>query len=113
MAQTFGEKFYDEQIAYLLAKNVDELIDNHYSEDAEIIGFDFNYRGRDALKAHFHRYLEMLGGIQVKSTDKFTETADALFFEATVITGAFGEAHVYDAFVLRDGKATHHFTGVK
>jgi hypothetical protein len=55
----------------------------------------------------------MLGGIELKSTDKYTETDDTIFFEATVVTGAFGEAKVYDAFVLRDGKATHHFTGVK
>jgi hypothetical protein len=45
LAESAGKKFYDEQIAYLLAKDVDGLIDNHYTEDAEIIGFEFNYQG--------------------------------------------------------------------
>ena len=36
---------------------------------------------------------------------------DAILFEATIATDA-GTARVYDAFVLRDGKATHLFTGV-
>ena len=39
------------------------------------------------------------------------ETADTLFFEATVHTATL-EARVYDAFTLRDGKAHRHFTGL-
>jgi hypothetical protein len=39
-------------------------------------------------------------------------TEDALFFEASVST-SLGEARVYDAVVLRDGKVTHHLTGIK
>jgi hypothetical protein len=54
----------------------------------------------------------MLGYIDIKSTDKFTETEDTIFFEATVET-RLGVAQVYDAFVLKNGKATHHFTGMK
>ncbi len=44
-------------------------------------------------------------------TDKFIETEDTIFFEAT-ITGDLSEAQVYDVFMLRDGKATHHFSGI-
>ncbi|MEP7105930.1 MAG: nuclear transport factor 2 family protein [Chloroflexota bacterium] len=68
-------------------------------------------RGRDALKAHFGPYLERLPGLQLVSTDKFRETEDTIFFEATVNIDP-GTVRVCDAFVLRDGKATHHFTGV-
>jgi hypothetical protein len=53
----------------------------------------------------------MLGKLEVVSTDKFVETDDSLFFEATVNTN-FGQAKVFDAWVLRDGKISHHFTGV-
>lgn len=108
---TPGRAFYDRQIAYLRAKDIDGLIDSHYAEDAELIGFDVVVKGRAALKAHFRRYMELLGTITIESTDKFRETEDAVFFEATVATN-LGRARVYDAFVLRDGKATHHFTGV-
>jgi hypothetical protein len=51
-------------------------------------------------------------GFEVLSLDQFVETEDTIFFEATVRT-AMGQVKVYDAFVLSDGKATHHFTGVK
>ena len=109
--KTPGQAFYDEQVDYLIRNDVEGLIDHHYALDAELIGFDFVVRGRDALKAHFRQYLQRLPGMRLVSTDKFRETEDALFFEATVSTD-LGRAGVYDAFVLRDGKATHHFTGV-
>lgn len=112
MAATPGRRFYDEQLAYLAAKDVDGLVDNHYSEDGSIISFDFVVCGRDALKQHFHNYLKTLGYIKVLSTDKFKETEDSVFFEATVET-QLGVVRVYDAFVLQDGKATHHFSGLK
>ena len=54
---------------------------------------------------------QKLSPLVVKSTDKFTSTGDSIFLEATV-ESAMGQARVYDAFVLRDGKITHHFTGV-
>jgi len=47
----------------------------------------------------------------VLSTDKFVETEDSPFFQATVKTD-LGQAVVFDAWVLRDGKITHHFTGI-
>jgi len=56
--------------------------------------------------------VQQLGKLTVLSLDRFAETEDTLFFEASVSTAA-GEACVYDAFVLRDGKVTHHFTGIK
>ena len=88
------------------------MIDNHYNEDAVLIGFDFTVKGRDALKAHFRAYLQMLGHLEVKSTNKFRETEDAIFFEASVVSD-LGSAEVYDALVLKQGKISYHFTGVK
>lgn len=112
MAVTTGRKFYDEQLDYLYAKDVDGLIDNHYTEDAVLSGLDFDVRGRAALKEHFRNYLKMLGDLKVVSTDKFRETADTIFFEAHVET-TLGPAVVFDGLVLRDGKISYHFTGVK
>ena len=104
-------QFYEAQIGYLLAGDVEGLIDNQYTDDATLVSFDNQIHGNAALKVYFKGYLEMLGSIEVVSTDKFVETADSLFFEATVNTN-FGQAKVFDAWVLRDGKISHHFTGV-
>ncbi len=112
MTKTIGRQFYDDQLDYLFANDVDGLIDDHYNEDALLSGFDFEVRGRPALKEHFRSYLKMLGKIEVKSTDKFIETPDTLFFEASIVS-ALGPAVVYDALVLKDGKISYHFTGVK
>jgi hypothetical protein len=112
MSTTPGHKFYDEQLAYLAANNTDALVDSHYAADGSIIAFDYIITGTDALKRHFRNYMERLGYIKLISTDKFTETADSLFFESTVET-KLGVVRVYDAFVLKNGKATHHFTGLK
>ena|SRR5438045_9697630 len=111
-AGTSGRRFYDDQIALLIQANSDELIDRHYHEDAVLVSTGKAVRGRDALKQHFRGYLQMLGKLEILSLDAFIETEDTILFEATVRT-ALGVAKVYDAFVMRDGKATHHFTGVK
>ena len=111
---TTAREFYDRQIKWLLENNVDALIDNNYREDAVLIAFDYQVRGgRQVFKEHFKNYLQRLGGITVKSTDHFTSTEDSIFFDATVVTGAYGEVKVYDCFVLKDGQIWRHFTGVK
>lgn len=109
---TPGHTFYDEHLAYLASNDTDALVDAHYAPDGAIIAFDFTVKGTEALKQHFRNYMAMLGYIKLVSTDKFTETEDAVFFEATAET-KLGVVRVYDAFVLVDGKATHHFTGMK
>ena len=107
---TSGQKFYQEQVAALEAHDIDGLMEQ-YHDDAVVIGFDFTIRGRQALREHFEAYLARLGSLKLVSTDRFTETDDSIFFEATIRT-SMAEAKVYDAFVLRDDKATHQFTGV-
>ena len=109
--RTAGRILYDRQIRFLLDKDADGLIDTNYAPDAELISFQTVVKGRDALKAYFKGYIEMLGDLVVESTDKFAETDGAIFFEATV-QSALGRARVYDAWTIRDGLITHHFTGV-
>ncbi|MEX2535147.1 MAG: nuclear transport factor 2 family protein [Trueperaceae bacterium] len=108
---TPGRRFYERQIELLEAGDVDRLIDEQYRKDATLVGFDVLVKGSDALREHFREYLDHLGGLEVLSTDKFTETEDSIFFEATVLS-KLGEAKVYDVFLLRDGRISHHFTGV-
>jgi len=108
---TPGRRFYERQLAYLQAKDVDRLIDQHYHDDAVLVRFDLTVRGHDALKAYFRAYLQQLEYLELISTDQFTETDDAILLEATMRT-VLGTARVYDAFVLRDGKVSHHFAGI-
>jgi hypothetical protein len=111
MAISPGRRFYEEQIAYISNTDVDGLVEAHYRDDALPIGFDVTVKCRPALKEYLQGYLRRLGDFRLKSTDRFSETEDAIFFEATVVSN-LGEARVYDAMVLRDGEISHHFTGV-
>lgn len=105
-----GRAFYLEQIRFCETRDIEGLR-SHYTDDATLITFDRQVVGRDAIADYFVGYLDGLPGLTLKSTDQFVETADTIFFEATIIL-ATGEARVYDAFVLRDGKAHRHFAGL-
>lgn len=107
---TSGKTFYQRQIAALETCDTGILL-TQYHPDATIIGFDFIVKGHEAISKHFEEYLSHLGTLRLKNTEKFAETDDAIFFEATVISN-LGEARVYNVFLLQNGKATHHFTGV-
>ncbi len=109
---TAGRRFYNEQVAYLEANDIDGLVHSHYNANAAMIGFDFVARGHEALRRQFRDYLQAIGGLRLKSTDSFFETDDTIFFESTITTGR-GEIRIYDAFVLADGKISVHFTGLK
>jgi hypothetical protein len=111
MSTAPGRAFYDRQIQLLEAGDVDELIRSQYHPEATLVSFDVTRRGHEELRAHFRGYLQHLGGLEVLSTDKFTETEDSIFFEATART-EHGIARVYDVFILDGPVATHHFTGL-
>lgn len=103
---------FDRQVEFLSTRNIDALIDTNYTEDAELIGFnDLRVVGAEALRPYFKGYVEHLGYIKLISVDKYTEGTNSIFFEATMET-AGGIARVYDVFILRDGRISHHFTGL-
>jgi hypothetical protein len=54
----------------------------------------------------------MLAKIELLSVEALAETGDKVLLEAT-IRSALGQARVYNAVVIRNGKVTHHFTGVR
>ncbi len=104
--------FYYRQLDFLGKKDIEGLIHNQYTDDAELLSFDNDIKGAPALIEYFKGYIANLGYIKLISTDKYTEGQDSLFFEATVET-AGGIAQVYDIFVMRDGKIWRHFTGLR
>lgn len=103
MEATPGRASYGRQIALLEANDVDGLM-ARYHDDAVVVTFDTTVAGLPAIREYFERYLARLGSLRLKATEKFTETADSLFFEATVESD-LGAARAYDVFLLRQGKA--------
>jgi SnoaL-like protein len=105
-------QFFDEQLSLLQKRKTNELIDKHYHPDAVLISTTRTVRGMDALKQHFRGYVTMLGEIELVSLDALVESGDSVLIETTIRT-SLGQARVYDAFVVRDSKVTHHFTGIR
>ena len=103
--------FYNRQLDYLAKQDVEGLIHNQYTPDAELLNFDYYIKGTDALIEYFKGYLKSLGYIKLISTDKYHEGDSAVMFESTVET-AGGVARVYDVLVMQDGKIWRHFAGL-
>jgi hypothetical protein len=112
MSTTAGRKFLDERIELLTTGKFAGLTDQ-YNDDAVLVDFNGIVRGKDALREHFEQHLSVMGDVELQSVDKFVETDDAVFFEVTVKTGAWGVLTTYEGFVLRDGRADYHFTAVR
>lgn len=113
MAITKGKIFYQEQLEYLINGDVEGLIENHYDKNAQLIRFDRVVNGQEQLKLFFKEYMKNLTNFRLISTNQFQETEDTMFFEATASSDEIGIVRVYDAFVIKNNKITHHFTGLK
>ncbi len=103
--------FYDRQLDFIARKDIEGLIDNQYTPDAELLNFDYYIKGEKALKDYFRSYIDGLGYIKLISTDKFSVGDDSMMFESTVEV-AGGIARVYDVMLMRDGKIWRHFAGL-
>jgi len=107
--------FYDEQVEMLNAGDGSALVESHYAPNAVMINNSteepIRAEGHDALKGLFSNYLQNIyrGFI---STDKYTETEDSIFFEATIDT-VYGQLKVYDVMILENGKIVRHYSGAK
>jgi len=119
MAATPGRQFFDEHLARISAGKIDEMVDHDYAEDAVLITFFYGLdtpppitiRGRAALKDFFHRYMEVVGSIDIKSLD-FAEDYDGnqggICFQATFDT-RLGRVKAADAWFMKNGQiAAHH-----
>jgi hypothetical protein len=107
--------FYDEQVEILNTKNAQALVEAHYAENAMMVVNSVEppivAQGHEQLVGLFSNYLEYVYRGFV-STNKYVETADSIFFEATIDT-VNGHLDVYDAMILENGKIVRHFSGVK
>lgn len=111
VVDTPGKRMFEDRVKLLIAGDADRLVEEHYNEDAVLVSFDSTVRGHEALKAHFRNFVKWVALKEVVSTDHFVETENSFFYEATAVTN-YGVGRVYDAYYLKEGKITYHFTGV-
>jgi carbon-monoxide dehydrogenase small subunit len=112
VADTPMKQFYEEQVQFLLDKDIDSMVDKHYHDDALIVSHTGVARGKDAVRARFAEFLHWVTIQEVVSTDQFTETENTLMFEATVRSN-FGVVKTFDAMLLEGGRIRLQFTGTR
>ena len=106
-----GLDFYNQQLAYLTAGDVEGLMRDLYHEDAEMVSFEFVLKGREAIK----KYLAedepaQAGKILSFETVHFAESDDVIMFTARVQSEKMGTFIDRDALCLREGKVARHLS---
>lgn len=105
------KQIYEQHVARVQSGDVEAVVGD-YSDDAILTTFEGVITGRDALRGYYQEYLSGHGGVEIVSTDKFIEQLNGFYVETTV-RNAGGVTHVYNAYVVVDGKITHQFASVK
>jgi putative intracellular protease/amidase len=108
-----GRKFFRKHMSFFYRNDIEGLTLNDYHEDATLTAPEFTVKGHEAIRRTLKGYVEMVGDVRIKTVDRFIETESAIFLEATCHTSKAGLRRVFDIFVMRDGKISQHFTGVK
>jgi aerobic carbon-monoxide dehydrogenase small subunit len=112
VANTPLRKLYDEVLRTMAQGDPEALVDAHFHPDAVVTTFEGIHSGRDALIAYFRAYLASHRDLRLVATERFVEHGDSLYTE-TLVRTPDGARHAYNAYVVRDGKITHQFAGVK
>lgn len=107
--------FVKRHLELLASGDANALVDNDYHEKAAMILMIGDtpriIEGKPALKELFTVYLRDIyrGLVTMK---KLEHTDDSICLEAVIMTSG-GEAGVYDALYMKDGKIYRHFSGLK
>jgi hypothetical protein len=104
-----GMEFLQKQEEYLARGDIDGLMEHHYTDDAEMVTFDFVAKGKDAIK----QYLAVDGpaksgpilGVELTNV---MESDDVIIFNAKVTSEKMGMFIARDAMVFKDGKVWRH-----
>ena len=108
------KKFLDNHIRLLSEGDVGALVESDYHEDAVMILMLGDtgqvISGKDALKVQFDMYLKNIyrGFI---SLQKLVTFEDSICLEARINTSG-GEANVWDALYMKNGKIFRHYSGM-
>jgi len=109
------KEFYDNHIRLLAERDAKLLVDNDYHDDAVMIlhvqDQPIIANGKEAITGQMDMYIKYIykGFI---STEKYAETEDSIFFEATIDT-VNGPSKVYDALYMKGNKIFRHYSGIK
>ncbi|MGH3252907.1 MAG: nuclear transport factor 2 family protein [Trebonia sp.] len=106
---TWGQDFLNRHNELLSKGAIDDLMREHYHDDAELVTFEFNAKGKAAIA----NYLAVEGPAQAGKVSKteivaLAESDDTIIFTAIVTSEKLGRFVARDALYVKDGKVLKH-----
>lgn len=104
-----GRDFLNRHVQYLLSGDTEGMMRDHYTEDCELVTFEFNLKGRAAVG----KYLgedepKQAGKINGMTEVAFAESDDCIIFTVVVHSEKMGNFVARDALYLEGGKIKRH-----
>jgi hypothetical protein len=104
-----GRDFLNRHVQYLLNGDIAGLMENHYTEDCQLVTFEFTLQGRAAVGKYLGEDEPKQAGKILGMEEKaFAESDDVIIFTTVVRSEKMGNFVARDALYLRDGKVARH-----
>lgn len=103
-------RFYDDLLRAFGRGDAEVLVDTFYQPDAILTTFEGIHSGRSELVAFFRQAFHQ--NANLLATERFVELTDSFYVESVMRTTT-GTQHTYNSFVVRNGRISHQFAGVK
>ena len=106
---TIGMEVFQKQLDYLGRGDIDGLLRDQYTDDCELVTFEFVRKGKDQLR----QYLAVdspakMGAVRGMEVTHVVATDDTVIFNAIIDSEKMGRFIARDALTLKDGRIHRH-----
>lgn len=100
-----GRQFFQDHLGLLMRGDVEQLLREHYQEEAEVVTFRGVYKGHDRMKEYLPALFPILNDrVTNICLHDFNETTDVVLCRGSITAEKVGVVHVNEALYLKDGK---------
>ena len=104
-------EFFAEHGAYISKGDIEGLMRAHYHDDAEMVTFEFNLKGKEAIKNYLMKDSPAkMGKVLGMNVVHLAGSDDVVIFTAEVTSEKLGTFVARDAFYVLNGKIKRHIT---
>ena len=104
-------EFFAEHGAYIAKGDIEGLMRDHYHDDAEMVTFEFNLKGKGAIRNYLMKDSPAkMGKVLGLNVKHLAGSDDVVIFTAEVTSEKLGTFVARDAFYVVNGKIKRHIT---